>query len=89
LALAAGTLAHLLLDQMWNIHATLFWPLMGWQFPAENLIGWGKNIQKALFSDPLTMITESIGLIVLVWFSVTVIMRKQLGAFFKRGRVAL
>jgi inner membrane protein len=88
LALAAGTLAHLVLDQMWNIPQTLLWPLMGWQFPAEDLTGWGENILRSLFSNPMTIVTESIGLIILVWFAVMVAKRKQIGAFLKTGRVA-
>jgi inner membrane protein len=88
LTLAAGTLAHLVLDQMWHIPATLFWPLLGWQFPAENLTGWGKNILQAYLSDPVTIVTESLGLIALVWLAVTTFKRKQVGALFKTGRMA-
>src|SRR3989304_5302191 len=33
LALAAGTFAHLALDEMWFSPVTLFWPVLGWQFP--------------------------------------------------------
>jgi inner membrane protein len=88
LTLAAGTLAHLILDQMWNIPATLFWPLLGWQFPPENLTGWGGNILNAYLSDPLTIVSESIGIIILVWLAVTAIKRKQVGALIKTGRMA-
>jgi hypothetical protein len=35
--LASGSLFHLMEDQMWNTPNTLFWPLLGWSFPKENI----------------------------------------------------
>jgi inner membrane protein len=87
LALAAGTFLHLLLDQMWLIPGTLFWPFMGWSFKTIELEGWAEGIAGALVSDPLTIITESIGLAILVWFSLVVLRKKKAGLFIRTGRL--
>ena len=88
LSLAAGTFTHLLLDEMWQTPATLFWPLLGFTFKATDLEGWAQNIFHALFSDPSVYVPEIIGLAVLLWFGVAVIRRKKVGAFIKHGKVS-
>jgi hypothetical protein len=87
LALAAGTLTHLLLDEMWKTPSTLFWPLLGFSFPKIELEGWARGIFQAMFSDPATYIPEIIGLIIIIWFAVDAFRRRKVGAFIKYGRV--
>jgi inner membrane protein len=86
LTLAAGTFFHLILDGMWTIPATLFWPLLGFEFEKEDLTGWLSNIFKALFTRPGIAIPEIIGLAVLVWFGMTLLYRKKVGFFLKYGK---
>jgi inner membrane protein len=88
LTLAAGTAMHLILDQMWTVPRTLFWPLMGFQFPPENLEVWATEIVNAVTSNPQTYIPEVIGLVILLWFGVVVIKRKQAGSLLKTGRIS-
>jgi inner membrane protein len=88
LTLAAGTAMHLILDQMWGVPGTLFWPLMGLKFVTENLEGWAAGMAKAVTSSPETYISEAIGLTILLWFGVVVIKRKQAGALLKTGRIS-
>jgi inner membrane protein len=88
LALAAGTFTHLVLDEMWKIPATLFWPVMGFSFPTEELEGWARSIWEALFSDPRVYIPEAVGLVVLLILGLSIIRRKKVGAFIKRGEVS-
>ena len=52
LALAAGTFAHLILDEMWQVPVTLFWPLLGFSFPVEDLENWASDIWNALLIRP-------------------------------------
>jgi inner membrane protein len=84
--LAAGTFCHLVLDEMWAAPATLFWPLLGLTFEKEELINWLSNILKALFSEPGIYIPELTGLVILLWFGLTLAFRKKIGAFLKYGK---
>jgi inner membrane protein len=88
LALAAGTLTHLVLDSMWRVPKTLFWPVMGWSFPKIELENWAGGIWHALFHEPGVYIPEIIGLAVVLWFAVWVIWRRKAGVFLKYGRVS-
>ena len=68
LALAAGVLAHLMLDSMWLTPQTFWWPLHGWRFPTmddSNIIG---DWLTTLFTDPWSYITEVAGLAILVLY---------------------
>ncbi|MHB8105053.1 MAG: metal-dependent hydrolase [Dehalococcoidales bacterium] len=87
LTLAAGTFAHLVLDEMWQTPQTLFWPVLGWSFPKEELEGWASNIWNALFNNPAVYIPEIVGLVVLLVFCYLIIRRKKFGAFIKHGKV--
>ncbi|MBA7704295.1 hypothetical protein ES703_113098 [subsurface metagenome] len=87
LPLAAGTLMHLVLDEIWNAPATLFWPFMGFTFEKIELAGWVSNIFKALLSDPAVYIPEAVGLAILLWFGLILARRRQIGIFIKHGKV--
>ncbi len=87
LTLAAGTLAHLVLDQMWQTPATLFWPLMGLSFPRLDLGDYIINTLKEIFSNRFIFISELIGLMIIIWFGVWLISRHKLGAFIVRGKI--
>lgn len=87
LALAAGGFMHLILDSMWNVPATLFWPLLGFSFPQEEVTGWWGNLWVNYFKPP-TFIPEIIGfsiLIILLWL---LIKRKKVLAFIVRGKIS-
>jgi inner membrane protein len=87
LALSAGTFMHLILDEMWQTPQTLFWPLLGFSFPKEDLEGWVSNIWKALFSDPHLYIPEVVGLVVLLVLGIYLLKRRGVIKFLKGGRV--
>jgi inner membrane protein len=87
LTLAAGTFAHLVLDSMWAYPSTLFWPLLGLTFDKVELTNWLANILKALFSHWDVLIPELIGLVVLLWFGLSLLFRKKVGTFLKTGEV--
>jgi membrane-bound metal-dependent hydrolase YbcI (DUF457 family) len=88
LALVTGTFFHLVLDSMWQIPGTLFWPLMGLNFTAIETEGWIEGVFSAYVSNPSVYIPELIGTAILIWFGIVVIKRKQVIAFLKSGRVA-
>jgi inner membrane protein len=86
LTLAAGTFAHLLLDEMWSAPATFFWPLLGFTFEKVELTGWFSNIFQALFGETHIFIPELVGLAILLWFGLSLVFRKKVGVFLKYGR---
>jgi len=88
IALAAGTLAHLILDEIWQTPVTLFWPLLGFRFPAVELEGWAGNIWEMLFSDPRVYIPEIIGLLILLVLGIYLFKKRGLVTFLKRGKVS-
>lgn len=87
LALAAGTLTHLILDEMWLTPVTLFWPVLGFSFPRVELTGWARSIWETLFSDPRVYIPEIIGLVVLLVLGFYLIKSRGIVTFLKRGKV--
>jgi inner membrane protein len=87
LTLAAGTLAHLALDEMWQVPGTFFWPLMGFGFPRYDLAGYIGNLFKELISDPYIYVSETIGLAIVIWFGAWLISRHSIGAFIRHGRM--
>ena len=88
LALATGTFAHLILDEMWQTPQTLFWPFLGFSFPRGDLEEWAGNIWEALFSNPSVYIPEIVGLAVLLVLGVYLLRRRGVINFFKRGKVS-
>jgi inner membrane protein len=88
LSLAAGTLMHLVLDESWLAPGTLFWPLLGLNFPRIELNDFLLNLFEALFLVPKTTISELIGLIIVIWFGLVLLRRKTISNFIKYGQVA-
>lgn len=80
ISLASGSFFHLMEDQMWNIPQTLFWPLLGWSFPKDNIAN-GIAFLLMLFKESFTLnlsqgfslehtfIPEIIGMTVVVIFT--------------------
>jgi inner membrane protein len=87
LTLAAGTFTHLALDEMWQVPGTFFWPLMGFHFPQYDLTGWAINIFRALLSNPYIYVSESVGLVIIIWFGITLVSRKKVRAFLQYGKI--
>ncbi len=83
-ALASGSFFHIMEDQMWNTPQTLFWPLLGWSFPKDQITDGLAFLLMLLkesfipefsqgFIPENTFIPEIIGMIVIVilalnWF---------------------
>lgn len=87
LALAAGVFTHLIFDEMWMQPGTLFWPFSGWGFEQIVLTGgFIGNMFSAMFTEPKIIITEAIGLFILLWFSVTLLLKKKVLAFIRKGK---
>ena len=85
LTLAVGTFVHLVLDEMWLVPETLFWPFMGFTFPRIEYEVWLSNMFKGLISNPAVYVPEIIGLIILLWFGLALVVRKKVMLFIKYG----
>ena len=66
LAVAIGSLFHLILDGMWTVKETFLWPTFGWEFPPGPESYWTGLIER-LVSDPLVIVQEVAGLAYLVY----------------------
>lgn len=88
LTLAAGTFTHLLLDKMWLLPGTLFWPLLGFTFKKGGIADWLTNIFHELISNPALYIPEAVGLVILLWLGLVLVRRKKVGVFIKYGKVS-
>lgn len=66
MALAIGSMLHLVLDGMWASGGVLFWPLLGVKFPAGVVPYWEQFFQREVWSWG-TMSSELVGLLYLVY----------------------
>lgn len=77
ITLATGSFFHLMEDQMWATPQTLFWPLLGWSFPKDQIVDGFAFLLMLLkksfipqfsqgFVPDSTFIPEIIGMIVIV-----------------------
>ena len=62
---ATGVLLHLLLDAMWNLPETLWWPFLGIEFSVTGFTTYGAYLQ-ALLTNPIMWAGEVLGLIYLL-----------------------
>ena len=68
LALAIGSLFHLVLDGMWTIRETFLWPAFGWAFPPGPEAYWGGLLERVL-SDPWRIVQELAGISYLIYLA--------------------
>jgi membrane-bound metal-dependent hydrolase YbcI (DUF457 family) len=84
LVIAFGVLLHLVLDQMWMISRTLLWPLYGFDFYKGEVDAWFAGLWQE-FQRPVVYLSELIGFLIMVWFFLSLVIRKKLFAFIKQG----
>ncbi|MDF1595514.1 MAG: metal-dependent hydrolase [Acidimicrobiia bacterium] len=66
MALAIGSLFHLVLDGMWTVKETFLWPAFGWGFPPGPEAYWGSLLER-LAANPWILMQEALGIIYLVY----------------------
>jgi hypothetical protein len=71
-SLAGGVAAHLILDFMWNLPATLLWPILGPFPPGANLstMEYLESLLRGL-SNPMVAVPEMLGLAYLACFALS------------------
>lgn len=82
-----GCLIHLILDSMWNYIGILFWPLYGLKFPPRPEGNWGAETLQNLFTNPWTFGPEIIGFLILLYFFIKLIKRRNLKNFIFHGNL--
>ena len=87
LVLVAGSFMHLILDEMWRIPQTLFWPFQGLSFEKIDLTNWLSNLFHALVHEPTVSISELAGAAVIVWFIWSLARRGKIYAFLRNGQI--
>ena len=85
LVLAAGILAHLILDSMWQNTHTLFWPIYGREFSAGNPSDWLSRWWSLLIGDPIVLIFEATGFLIVAYFVYFLFKQRKLKTFLIDG----
>ncbi len=86
LIISLCSFVHLIFDQMWNNPVTLLWPLLG-PLPKKETAGWWFKIFQELFSDPGVYVPEIIGLVIVLFFTYRLMMKKSVIGFLRDGAV--
>jgi hypothetical protein len=84
LAVALGSIGHLLLDGMWDLPTILLWPFLGWQFPpgSTTLDEYIRFHYMGLLRSP----EELVGAVVVAWFALQVFRHHAVRNFLRTGR---
>jgi hypothetical protein len=87
LVLSFGTFTHLVLDLMWLTPRTLLWPLYGFSFERIYLGNWIQDMLHRLLNQPIVVIPELAGAIIIFSFLWVLVRRGGLCAFVRTGQV--
>jgi membrane-bound metal-dependent hydrolase YbcI (DUF457 family) len=85
LVVSLAAAIHLVLDQMWLTLHTLLWPIFGWKFPEIDLDHWWSGVIEGLVNRPFIYLSETAGLLVLVYFGIGLLRNKRVMNFLKHG----
>jgi inner membrane protein len=87
LLLTFGTVTHLILDEMWLTPKVLFWPLLGFAFPREDVSNYvGLEINEVL-TNSYVIGGELIGLASILIIASIIIKRKNIRNFILKGKI--
>lgn len=89
ITLAMADLGHLILDDIWNAPATMFWPLLGWQFPwlEIELLQLVLSLLDILLRNPRIFFVELVGFLICLGFSIDLLKRKKIRLFILKGAI--
>jgi inner membrane protein len=85
LPIGLGVVTHLIFDEMWRSPQTLFWPLLGFNFPAYPESDWLGSIFEAYLSSPSAYIPEIIGGLVILGFAWYLLAKRRARVFLRLG----
>ena len=89
ITLAMASLGHIILDDIWNSPVTMFWPLLGWQFPRLelNLVQLAVKILDVLLHNPVVFFVEMVGFLICLGFFLDLLKRKKIRLFILKGAI--
>jgi membrane-bound metal-dependent hydrolase YbcI (DUF457 family) len=87
LAIAAGTVCHVLLDGMWNSLYVFYWPAYGWTFPDKIFSSFWSIWVESLLHNPAAFIPESLGVIVVIGLFWWLMGSRKFFSLIVRGRI--
>jgi membrane-bound metal-dependent hydrolase YbcI (DUF457 family) len=83
LVIPAATFLHLVEDRMWTAPQTLFWPLMGWQFPqgysSSGLLDYFLRILRNTYTleSSYSFLSEILGALILVFIGIRCLQQRS------------
>ena len=84
--IAFGVLMHFIMDAMWTDPVTFYWPLYGAFLAHPGSSVWIlQSWVQSLIEEPRLYIPEIAGFLILLFFTVRIIIQKQVKAFFSQG----
>lgn len=86
LLLGASSFIHVVLDGMWDIPQTLFWPLYSWSFPPR-AGDWISESLEHFLHDPLLISSELTGFAILCFFFLRSARRNEFKSFIRAGKL--
>lgn len=87
LLLGASSFIHLILDSMWEYEKILFWPCFGIKFPTRPEGDWIKEDMLHLLSNPVNMLPELIGFIIIAYYFIKLFKNKEVKSFISQGKL--
>lgn len=89
LTLSLSSFSHLILDKMWQVPATLWWPFAGELLRVTDTTGWFAGMIQPLITRPdhytLALLGEALGFIFILILMFRVIRAKGVVSFIKTG----
>lgn len=89
LVVALGSLAHLVLDSMWNAPSTLFWPILGWDFPRHDVSDWIPELIEGLGTNAWIYVSEIVGFLIIAGCAIHLLRSKGIIHFLSTGHFKL
>lgn len=83
--LAAGSLLHVIEDEMWREPEAFFWPAYGWAMPEHSADGYAGTLVNALLHNPRVYVPEALGAAILLVFVATVVRRRKVVSLLRYG----
>lgn len=87
IVLAVSMALHLVFDGMWDVPQTLYWPLLGWGFPEREVSGWISSLFRTFFTDPETIIQESLGGAIILVLGIRLLVARRVRGFIRTGAI--
>ncbi len=88
LVLSLCAAGHLVLDRMWGMPATLFWPFRGWAFPDVGSSAWffsATDLVQVLTENLYAFVGEIIGGLMVLGVLILLIVNRNIGQFIRTG----